>query len=267
MSGSQKYNDDNLLEPEFLEQLKQERISRGISKSEVAEKTNIREVYIDAIENNEFHRLPGGVYNKAYVRSISEYLGIRPSIAEIVRSTPEAERNKIAQPEIDPTRYEIIPNKLIVIASVIGIIFVYGIYAAVTSKKPSEIKTAEETTSPAEHAATEAATPVAETVKPVETPATVNPDVTISIVAIGNSKVKLTTANGDVILDKPMKYGETRILAGEDNLLLTVDAPQNIEIYLDGTYAGSSSNLPLETGSTDKVKIQVAELLKKISRN
>jgi cytoskeletal protein RodZ len=269
MTNSQTYNDDNLLSPEFLEQLKQERLARGISLAEVAEKTNIREVYIEAIENGDFLKLPGGVYNKAYVRSISEYLGIRPSMAEILKNAPKIEGERISIPDIDPTRYEIIPNKFIVVASVVAIFFVYGIYATFTSQKPSD-KIVDESTP-----VVDVATQAEQTEKQPEQASAANttaenkisPDVTISVIAIGGSKVKLTSATGEVFIDKPMKYGETKIIAGEDNLMLTADAPQNIEIYLDGNYVGSSSNFPPENGAIGgAVKIQVAELLKKITR-
>jgi cytoskeleton protein RodZ len=265
MTDNKSHNDDNLLSPEFLEQLKQERISRGISVAEVAEKTNIREVYIYAIENGEFNKLPGGVYNKAYVRSISEYLGVRPSMAEILKNAPKIEGEKIIVPDIDPTRYEIIPNKFIVVSSIIAIIFIYGIYATFTSQKPSD-KIIDETIPQANQAVATAAEPNTEAIAELAQNK-ISSDITISIIAIGGSKVKLTSANGEVFVDRIMKYGETRIIAGEDNLMLTADAPQNIEIYLDGNYVGSSSNFSPENGAIGgAVKIQVAELLKKISR-
>lgn len=269
MTNSQSHNDDNLLSPEFLEQLKLEREALGISIAEVAEKTNIREVYIEAIENGDFHKLPGGVYNKAYVRSVSEFLGIRPSMSDIIKSSPsQAQSHKIFIPDIDPSRYEIIPNKFIVTACVVGIILVYGIYAAFTEQKPSD-KIVDENIKQLQHneTLTSDAEKVVDTQKnnSVED-SKISPDVTISLIAIGTSKVKLISSTGEVFVDKQMKYGETKIIAGEDNLMLTADAPQNVEIYLDGNYVGSSSNFTPENGALNgAVKIQVAQLLKKIS--
>jgi|GEM_PF-374715 len=60
----------------FGEDLKRERELRGISLREIAESTQINIRYLEALERNDFSRLPGGVFNKGFVRAISEFIGI-----------------------------------------------------------------------------------------------------------------------------------------------------------------------------------------------
>lgn len=60
----------------FGEDLKRERELRKISLREIAETTKINVRYLDALENNEFKRLPGGVFNKGFVRAYAQHIGV-----------------------------------------------------------------------------------------------------------------------------------------------------------------------------------------------
>lgn len=58
------------------EKLQQAREARGISISEVAENTRISSLYLTAIENNDYRTLPGGIFNKGFVKSYAKYVGV-----------------------------------------------------------------------------------------------------------------------------------------------------------------------------------------------
>jgi cytoskeletal protein RodZ len=62
----------------FGEELKRERELREISLREISEATKINLRYLDALERNDFERLPGGVFNKGFVRAYAEYIGVDP---------------------------------------------------------------------------------------------------------------------------------------------------------------------------------------------
>ena len=62
----------------FGEELKRERELRQISLREVSEATKINLRYLEALEQNDFRHLPGGVFNKGFVRAYSEYIGVDP---------------------------------------------------------------------------------------------------------------------------------------------------------------------------------------------
>ena len=63
------------------EKLRQAREERGISISEVAEQTRISPQYIKSIENDDYKPLPGGIFNKGFVRSYARYVGFDESQA------------------------------------------------------------------------------------------------------------------------------------------------------------------------------------------
>ena len=57
------------------DKLRQAREERGISISEVSEQTRISSLYLDAIENDNYKPLPGGIFNKGFVKSYAKFIG------------------------------------------------------------------------------------------------------------------------------------------------------------------------------------------------
>jgi len=60
----------------FGENLRRERDLRGVSLVEISQATKIGARMLDAIETERFDRLPGGVFNSAFVRQYARYLGL-----------------------------------------------------------------------------------------------------------------------------------------------------------------------------------------------
>src|SRR6478672_4341473 len=58
------------------EKLRQAREERGLTISEVAEQTRISALYLESIENNDYRPLPGGIFNKGFVKSYARHLGL-----------------------------------------------------------------------------------------------------------------------------------------------------------------------------------------------
>jgi cytoskeletal protein RodZ len=60
----------------FGERLKREREMREVSLQEITAATRIASRYLEAFENEEWDKLPGGVFNRGFVRAIARYLGL-----------------------------------------------------------------------------------------------------------------------------------------------------------------------------------------------
>jgi cytoskeletal protein RodZ len=60
----------------FGESLKREREMRGVTLEEIASATRIAERFLRAIENDQWEQLPGGVFNRGFVRAMARYLGL-----------------------------------------------------------------------------------------------------------------------------------------------------------------------------------------------
>ena len=60
----------------FGESLKREREMRGVTLEEIASATRISQRFLRAIENEQWEQLPGGVFNRGFVRAMARYLGL-----------------------------------------------------------------------------------------------------------------------------------------------------------------------------------------------
>jgi cytoskeleton protein RodZ len=62
--------------PSFGEKLKQEREKRKITLEEISYSTKIGTRMLQALEENKFNQLPGGIFNKGFVRAYSRAVGL-----------------------------------------------------------------------------------------------------------------------------------------------------------------------------------------------
>jgi cytoskeletal protein RodZ len=60
----------------FGERLKREREMREVTLKEVTTATRIGPRFLEALENEEWDKLPGGIFNRGFVRSIARFLGL-----------------------------------------------------------------------------------------------------------------------------------------------------------------------------------------------
>lgn len=60
----------------FGESLKRERELRGVTLEEISAATRIATRFLKAIENEAWDQLPGGVFNRGFVRAVARYLGL-----------------------------------------------------------------------------------------------------------------------------------------------------------------------------------------------
>ena len=60
----------------FGARLKQERVQRGITLDEISLSTKIGTRMLRALEEEHFDQLPGGIFNKGFVRAYAHFLGI-----------------------------------------------------------------------------------------------------------------------------------------------------------------------------------------------
>ena len=70
----------------FGEYLKREREMRGVSLDEITAATRIATRFLQAIEDERWDQLPGGVFNRGFVRAVARYLGLdeENTVAEYV---------------------------------------------------------------------------------------------------------------------------------------------------------------------------------------
>ena len=57
------------------ELLRLAREERGIALREISNQTRISMRYLEAIEGNDYKRLPGGIFNRSFVKAYARYIG------------------------------------------------------------------------------------------------------------------------------------------------------------------------------------------------
>jgi len=63
------------MEATIGEQLRLAREGRGIPLREISDQTRISMHYLEAIESNDYKRLPGGIFNRSFVKAYAKYVG------------------------------------------------------------------------------------------------------------------------------------------------------------------------------------------------
>lgn len=81
------------------EELRREREFREISLREISEATKINMRMLEAIENDNYRLLPGGIFNRNFIRAYAAFIGLDPEIAvrkyQVQSSEAEAVQEKI----------------------------------------------------------------------------------------------------------------------------------------------------------------------------
>ena len=117
----------------FGERLKRERELREVTLEEITSATRISPRFLAALENEEWEKLPGGVFNRGFVRSVARYLGLDEESflgeydlahGPIVQLTPERNAQHFS------SRPKWIPFVIfLIIIVVVGALLTGGVYA------------------------------------------------------------------------------------------------------------------------------------------
>ena len=89
--------------PSFGEKLRLEREKRKISLEQISASTKIGTRMLQALEEDKFNQLPGGIFNKGFVRAYSHFIGLDEdqTVAEYLQASGDA----------PPVRTEIGPDQ------------------------------------------------------------------------------------------------------------------------------------------------------------
>jgi cytoskeleton protein RodZ len=119
----------------FGEHLKREREMRGVSLEEVSAATRISTRFLEAIENENWDSLPGGVFNRGFIRSVARYLGLDEDsiVAEYALETRgRVDAGVVPDPPMEmPRNWKPAIVALIVLIAILGgVAFVYARYGS-----------------------------------------------------------------------------------------------------------------------------------------
>jgi len=116
---------------DFGARFRKARESAGLSIEEVAMETRIRSRFVKAIEDEEFDLLPGGIFNRSFVRSYADHLDMDPESAvagyeraRTLHPPTEPVRRKLSHPSPPDAKGPLYPIVLATLALLLAIFFV-----------------------------------------------------------------------------------------------------------------------------------------------
>lgn len=113
------------------ERLKEARERQKVSLHVIAEKTNISVRFLDAIEKNQFDKLPGGIFTRGFIRSYATQVGLDPdaAVAQFLSDEPGAREEIDDGPVGDRAGLGIalmLGGALVVVALVLGLVYLFA---------------------------------------------------------------------------------------------------------------------------------------------
>lgn len=129
-SFAKKGKKNKILSSEFLEEIKAKRLEKNITIEEIAAHTNIKERFIIAIEEGDLSSLPGGVYNKAYIRTISEFLGVSTAPYEKFVEDASKIETEVIKFRFQTSKKDASPSFLLVLSLLAVMIVIYVLFFA-----------------------------------------------------------------------------------------------------------------------------------------
>jgi cytoskeletal protein RodZ len=223
----------------FGERLKRERELREVSLKEVTAGTRIGSRFLEALENEEWEKLPGGVFNRGFVRAIARYLGLDEEnlLAEYDMArgeqsmpAPQPYENKLPRP---PIWVPILA--MLALLAVFGGLIAGGIYgwrwysARRTAKRSSSSALLPTQTQTGTASVITAA--AARSSDSATSSATVPLDLALSTSAATRVRI---VADGALVIDAELPAGETHHFSANEQFEVTAADSSAVLLELNG---------------------------------
>jgi cytoskeleton protein RodZ len=234
--------------------LRDARSRAGLELTAVEAATMIPVRYLDALENEEFERLPAGPYRRSFLREYARYLGLdADALASEYELRYEPAEPEVAHPAphrgylLDTVLAALTPGRVITGLLVIAVGLAVWLLGSTGGSNPSSRSTA---TRPIRHPSV-AARPAVKTPRPPDgsTQASTPPLPTLTLVAARGPcwlLVALGSATGRTVYVRTLQAGERLHFGLRKPLWIRVGAPWNLEASIGDRSV--SSSLPTHTG-------------------
>jgi cytoskeleton protein RodZ len=242
----------------FGERLKRERELREVSLDEVSKSTRISARFLQALENEDWQKLPGGVFGRGFVRTIARYLGLSEEslLAEYDLARGVSALASPPKPEDripSPPKWFPIAAVLVILLLLAGLLFggIYGWRKIKARRLATQWQPSVTQTLPAR-------SPVASNSQP-PAPSTFAPPAKIPLelsVSTSTATHVRILADGNVVLDADLLAGQNRRFTA--TTLFEVSASDSSAVLLE---LNGNMIAPLGTpGSSGKIALSAKDL-------
>lgn len=244
----------------FGDRLRREREMRGVTLDEISVSTRISRRHLEALEREEFDSLPGGIFNKGFVRAYAKFLGIdeEQAVADyLAANSPEPEAEEVFPLDVPakPVRKSTQPVTsvmlgLLALGTIAGGWFYWAKYRPQHQAKTVVNAPTPQTTSSTGPEPAPQQGPPSVSATPGEIPATqtpqaqlpaqeqsINGSFTVRIRANEKSWVSMK-ADGHTVVERELSVGEEQLAKAEKQITLTVGNAAGIEVSFNGAPQG-----------------------------
>jgi len=223
----------------FGEHLKREREMRGVSLDEICSATRIGTRFLVALESEEWEILPGGVFNRGFVRAVSRYLGLDEEgmIAEYVMAINEGDTTPSwakQEPPLTPKSWwPWMAAAMILILAAAGWLG-WHFYS---TRRAQKLAVQPAATAPAETPSATAPPQGAPDAGAQETPGSVAPDAIGTLVLkieAGKATSVEVSADGAGVFEGSMIAGQSRLFEGQNEFDVSAQDGGALLLQLNG---------------------------------
>jgi cytoskeleton protein RodZ len=250
----------------FGELLKRERELREVTLNEVTVATRIPPRFLEAFEREDWEKLPGGVFNRGFVRAIARYLGLDEEnlLSEYDLAYGDQRPAMAAaadDPIPSPPKWALAAGGIAILLLIVGGVWVsvhgWQRYAARRAAKRAAMTASATPPGPLQApgsvaaAGPNAASPMPQppsanagnpaanssAAKPSETPADPKSStpqrLDLAVSTSGESRVRVV-ADGRIVLDSRLPAGETRRLFARNQFVISAAHPEVVLLEMNG---------------------------------
>jgi cytoskeleton protein RodZ len=261
----------------FGERLRREREMRGITLNEIGESTKISRRHLESLEKEDFESLPGGIFNKGFVRAYARYLGIdeEQAVADYSAAANEQEEpgdkfpleiHPEPNPKLNPKR-----STLPLILALLALVAVLAVFWArnkgrslestdtsssapagtphtAATPAPASPSPQPETPSPSPQIAPAAqSSPSFASRNPAEVMASANktasPEHTFSVMVTAKEDAwVLLKADGKTVLSRKLNAGEQQSVRAGSRVVLVTGNAGGVDVSFNGKALGAVGN-------------------------
>ena len=219
----------------FGESLKREREMRGVTLEEIAAATRIAPRFLRAIEDEEWDQLPGGVFNRGFVRAMAHYLGLdeENTVAEYALAVDDRQTIPVwtgSPPAVTPQ----LPRLAWVVIAATAIVLLGGIWWGTRLLLGRRAASREEQTQ-VSPLSTSVDSVAAASSAPITPSATASDTGTLQLKVQTDKDTAVTvSADKDVVFDGSMKAGENRAFSASSHFQVSVEDAGAVRLELNG---------------------------------
>ena len=215
----------------FGERLKRERELREVSPNEVVVATRISLRFLEALENEDWDKLPGGIFNRGFVRAIARYLGLDEE--RLLAEYDQARGDQSAEAASAPENRIPSPPKWVAVAFALGVLALIAVLVAAGVygwRRYSAYRHAKQSAAVATQSLG-AAQPASLTA--VDPPQANSAALDLSVSTSAATRVRIL-ADGKVVLDSEIPAGQNRHFSAETAFEVTASDSSAVLLELNG---------------------------------